>query len=286
MQYRHAPAADHGALDAVLVSAPGRPTLPVRLTLEMFGRALSFAGPDPVTLWDPCCGAGTTLAVLGLCRGPALSGLVGTDVDPSPLDLARRNLALLAPGGLDARADELEALAAQYDKPGYSEAAAAARRLTAPPVPYELAVADVTEPAATAALVERHHPRVVIADLPHGVQTRWSGGGAVVAADGGGSGHGFGSGPSASAGPTAPGHDGAGPSPVAGPITAGHGTGAGDAAAQLAAALASALAPDAVIAMAGRGRKLALPPGTRALDRFRVGHRAVAIVRAGDVRPR
>lgn len=235
MEYRHAPAADRADLDAVLVSAPGRPTLPVRLTLELFGRALSFLNSGPVTVWDPCCGAGTTLTVLGLCRGSALSGLVGSDVDPSPLDLARRNLALLDPGGLDARGAELEALALRHAKPGYSAAAAAARRLNASPVPYELAVADATDVAATAGLVERHRPRVVIADLPHGVQTGWSGS-------------------------------------------------TDDAGAELVTALASVLAPDAVIAVSGRGRKVVLPPGTRTVERLRVGHRAVAIVRAGDAR--
>lgn len=245
MEYRHACAADRGDLDAILVSAPGRPTLPVRLTLELFGRAHAMLGPAPVTVWDPCCGAGTTLAVLGLCRGPALSGLVGSDVDPSPLDLARRNLSLLDPGGLDARAAELEELAARHGKPGYSASAAAARRLVAVPVPvsYELAVADATEVATTAPLVSRHRPQVVIADLPHGIQTWWSG----------------------PAGADAGGDPPADPAPV------------------LLAALASVLTPDAVIALAGRGRKLTLPAGTRALDRFRVGHRAVAIVRAGDV---
>ncbi|TCK19921.1 rRNA methyltransferase [Pseudonocardia endophytica] len=235
MRYHHAPAADHGALDAVLVSAPGRPTLPVRLTLELFGRALSFVGDGtgPVTVWDPCCGAGTTLAVLGLCRGSVLSGLLGSDVDPSPLDLARRNLALLDPGGLDGRARDLDALAARHGKASYTGAASAVRGLGGAPVSHEVAVADATDPAATAPLVARHRPHVVIADLPHGIRTSWSG--------------------------------------------------SDDAASELVTALAAVLTPDAVIAMAGLGRKLVLPSGTRALDRLRVGHRAAAIARAGDV---
>ncbi|MYW71341.1 rRNA methyltransferase, partial [Pseudonocardia sp. SID8383] len=79
MQYRHAPAANHAALDAVLASAPGRPTLPVRLTVELAGRARVHLPADvPLTVWDPCCGAGVTLAVLGLLV-PGLARLVGTD---------------------------------------------------------------------------------------------------------------------------------------------------------------------------------------------------------------
>ena len=125
MQYRHAPAANHVSLDAVLVSAPGRPTLPVRLTLELLGRAREhLPGPGPVSVWDPCCGAGTTLAVLGLL-GTGITALAGTDADPGPLDLARRNLALLDPAGRAARAAELDGLARRHGKPAYTDAAAA-----------------------------------------------------------------------------------------------------------------------------------------------------------------
>ena len=75
MQYRHAPAANHADLDAVLVSAPGRPSLPVRLTLELFGRARAQLGdPGPVEVWDPCCGSGVLLSTLGLLRGGQVGG--------------------------------------------------------------------------------------------------------------------------------------------------------------------------------------------------------------------
>ena len=128
MQYRHAPAANHADLDAVLVSAPGRPSLPVRLTLELFGRARAQLGdPGPVEVWDPCCGSGVLLSTLGLLRGGQVGGLLGSDADPEPLRLAGRNLALLAPGGPEARAAELDELADRHGKPGYRATAAAAR---------------------------------------------------------------------------------------------------------------------------------------------------------------
>ncbi|MFP5019374.1 rRNA methyltransferase [Pseudonocardia phyllosphaerae] len=180
MQYRHATATGHAALDAALVSAPGRPTLPVRLTVELFGRARERLGTRPVTVWDPCCGAGATLAVLGL-RCPGVTALAGTDADPGPLDLARRNLGLLGPGGLDARADELDARAREHAKPSYAEAAAAVRALRPASRPaWSVSPADALDPAATAAALGEHTPDVVLADLPHGRQTGW-------AADGSGS---------------------------------------------------------------------------------------------------
>ncbi|OLL74752.1 RRNA methyltransferase AviRa [Pseudonocardia sp. Ae168_Ps1] len=148
MQYRHAPAANHAALDAVLVSAPGRPTLPVRLTVELAGRARERLGPGPVTVWDPCCGAGVSLAVLGLLC-PGIAVLAGTDADPAPLGLARRNLGLLAPGGLDDRASTLDGLAARHGKESYAVAAAAARATIPASRPeWRVGVADAGDPEA------------------------------------------------------------------------------------------------------------------------------------------
>ena len=177
VQYRHAPAAHHGDLDAVLASAPGRPSLPVRLTLELFGRCREHLGvAGPAVVWDPCCGTGQLLATLGLLRGDAVAGLVGTDADPEPLALAARNLALLDAGGPDARAAELDALATRHGKPAYARAADAARRMTSAErvVPYVLATADAFDPDATTPVVAPHAPRIVMADMPYGHRTTWA----------------------------------------------------------------------------------------------------------------
>lgn len=174
MQYRHAGPADHTALDAVLVSAPGRPTLPVRLTVELLGRARSHLDRPGLTVWDPCCGAGVTLAVLGLLA-PGITALVGTDVDPGPLDLARRNLGLLSPGGLAARADELDALSARHGKPAYADAARHARSLVPAGGPsWSVGVADALDRDRTRAALGERRPDVALADLPHGRQTSWA----------------------------------------------------------------------------------------------------------------
>ncbi|GAA4975760.1 hypothetical protein WHI96_22760 [Pseudonocardia tropica] len=294
MQYRHAPAANHAALDAVLASAPGRPTLPVRLTVELAGRARTHLPADaPLTVWDPCCGAGVTLTVLGLLV-PCLARLVGTDADPEPLDLARRNLALLDPGGLAARAADLDALAARHDKPSYADAATAARTLVPASTPaWSVAPADARDTAAVrralagaglrdaggtgiggtgiggtgsvgaasdAAPRAATGPDLVLADLPHGHRTAWA------------------------ASPTRPGGADA-PAPDAGPV---RGTGPirdtadnRDPGVEFLRAVATVLRPDAVVVAVGRGRTVPLPGGVRPLERVRVGHRAAVLVRAG-----
>ena len=283
MQYRHAPAADRSALDAVLVSAPGRPTLPVRLTVELLGRAREHltspdaGSPGPVTVWDPCCGAGVSLTVLGLLC-PGIATLAGTDADPGPLDLARRNLALLAPGGPAARASELDELAARHGKESYAYAATAARELVPRSRPqWMVARADTHDGAATRAALAGIAPDVVLADLPHGRQTSWAtavpptqpaatgvagpdvGTGARGQTRERGPGVGSGAPGSSARGP------GSGPAPEIAFLRA----------------VAGVLAPQAVVVAVGRGRSVPLPPGARALERLRVGHRAAVLVRAG-----
>lgn len=265
MQYRHAPAANHAALDAVLASAPGRPTLPVRLTVELAGRARAHLPADaPLTVWDPCCGAGVTLTVLGLL-GVGITRLVGTDADPEPLDLARRNLALLDPGGLAARAADLDALAARHDKPSYADAATAARTLVPASTPtWSVAVADARDTAAVrgalaGASPDDAGPDLVLADLPHGIRTTWA------------------------ASPTRPGAVDT-PALGAGPARAAAADQDQDPGVEFLRAVATVLRPDAVVVAVGRGRTVPLPGGARPLDRVRVGHRAAVLVRAGALR--
>lgn len=247
MQYRHAPDADYADLASGLVvrSAPGHPAFPVRLTVELFHRAVRcLPRSGPVTVWDPMCGSGQLLTTLGLSCRARLRGLLGSDAHAEPLAIAERNLALLTGSGLAARRDELAALANAHGKPAHATAVAAAGRLAGRlaadggDLPCALHRVNALDPDALRPLAERHAPDIVIADVPHGQQTGW---------------------------------------------TAHHGRG-GDA--ELIAALGAVLPAASVIVVVSRARRVPLPDGVAARERVRVGHRAGALVRAGDTRLR
>jgi 23S rRNA (guanine2535-N1)-methyltransferase len=124
--------ADYGDLasGAVLRSAPGFPGFPVRLASEMFQRAAALHdGSGPLTVWDPCCGSGYLLTVIGLLNRERIDAAVATDVSDHAIEIARANLGLLCPDGLAARAGELAALADQYGKQSHRDAVEAAHRL-------------------------------------------------------------------------------------------------------------------------------------------------------------
>ncbi|MCK1796001.1 rRNA methyltransferase [Streptomyces sp. XM4193] len=238
------------ACGVVLHSAPGYPAFPVRLATEIFLRARArLPQQRPLTLWDPCCGSGYLLTVLGLLHRDALRQLVATDADPDPLELAAKNLALLTPEGLSAREDERREQSVRFDKPAYLEAADAAGRLRerldrGGALPYALRTADVFAPASLAAALAVPDgaeggsalvPDLVVTDLPYGERTRWEG-----------------------------------EVPDGAPVLA------------MLRSLASVLPEHAVIAVTDRSRRIPVAP-VPALERLKIGTRSAVLVRAGDV---
>lgn len=192
MAYRYALARESYAdlSGGVLHSAPGFPAFPVRLASEMFQRALEFAPGSSAQVWDPCCGSGYLLTALALLHRLDITGVLGTDLDPAALTLARKNLGLLSEHGMDARADELRARAERLDKPAYLDAAAAARRLArglsqrGGALPYGVAQADVFNPGQLRHVLDGRRPNLVITDVPYGEQTSWVGPNGAAGIDG------------------------------------------------------------------------------------------------------
>lgn len=163
----------------VLRSAPGRPAFPVRLAAELFLRAAAYLPDRPqLSLWDPCCGSGYLVSVLGFLYRPRLARVICSDISAGETAIAARNLALLTEAGLAERERELRQLAAMYGKPGYTQAADAARRLAGDlraaggDLPSAVATVDVFDPAGLAQLPTAD---LVITDVPYGEQTRWQG---------------------------------------------------------------------------------------------------------------
>ncbi|MCP9947598.1 rRNA methyltransferase [Actinomadura madurae] len=183
MAYRYAVVRENYedlASGGVLHSAPGFPAFPVRLASEMFQRALAMRQDHAAMVWDPCCGSGYMLTVLGLLHPGQITAVVGTDIDPAALRLAGQNLALLDEAGLSARAADLDAQAERWDKPSYAAAAQAARRLARRlpsgqgPAPH-LHQADVFDPRQLRQALDGRRPGLVVTDVPYGEQTGWRG---------------------------------------------------------------------------------------------------------------
>ncbi|MEU3307048.1 rRNA methyltransferase [Nocardiopsis sp. NPDC006832] len=178
MSYRYAiERTDHSALASgqVLRSAPGFPGFPVRLASELLQRAMVHLGHERARLWDPCCGSGYLVTVLGLLHRDLLVHVRASDVDPDAVAIAARNLELLTAEGMAERERELRRSALDFGRVAYVERAEAARDLaaglavTGGDLPHESAVADVFT------LTEPVDADLVVTDVPYGEMTRWEG---------------------------------------------------------------------------------------------------------------
>jgi len=171
----------------VFYGLPGNPAFPIRLASEVLQRCLAIraaAGSGgPVTLYDPCCGAAYHLSVLGYLHGPALRGIVASDVDDRAVEFARRNLALLSVEGLDRRIAELGEMCRRYGKESHAAALDSARslrqRLVVLSAPHPMQVhafqADALDREALSSQLQGLEVDVVFTVVPYGQHSQWQG---------------------------------------------------------------------------------------------------------------
>jgi hypothetical protein len=162
----------------VLYSEPGTTSFPVRLAEELYGQGrellIGLGSNPPYRLYDPCCGGGYLLTVLGLLYGADLAAIAASDVAESAVSLAERNLALLTAEGLEQRRRQLRELYDAYGKASHREAEESAARLASLLQPTHPATAcfrhDITAAPPPAAIGQID---LVIADLPYGNLVSW-----------------------------------------------------------------------------------------------------------------
>jgi 23S rRNA (guanine2535-N1)-methyltransferase len=160
------------AAGSVLYNRSGATSFPVRLADEIFLRAKAHLPSTPVRIYDPCCGTGYLLTVLGLRHGQDIAALAGSDIDENRVEVARTNLALLTTAGLQARRTQLENYLAAYAKESHRLALQSLSRLEArlPAAPIETQVftADALQP-----VTQVHGINLLITDVPYGDRVNW-----------------------------------------------------------------------------------------------------------------
>ncbi|MBB6731094.1 hypothetical protein [Cohnella zeiphila] len=164
----------------VLYNARGTTAFPVRLASEIAQRCFRIlegkGEPGPYSVYDPCCGGGYLLTVVGLLHGPRIGSLQGSDVDGEALGIAAQNLSLLTKDGLDRRKDQLRKLYELYGKTSHREALASAEELderirSSGIERIATFQADATSPENRADMPGGVH--LVMTDLPYGNLAEW-----------------------------------------------------------------------------------------------------------------
>lgn len=109
---------------------PGLCNYPVRLAQEIFLRCIEYMPlQNELTLYDPCCGGGYLLTVLGLLNYNKLSKIIGSDIDAQALEAANVNIHLLTKKGMQERVERLHELYNLHQKQCYIDALKSADRL-------------------------------------------------------------------------------------------------------------------------------------------------------------
>lgn len=179
MNYKHAPQMNfsHYASGNVIYNKHGLTNYPVRLASEIFSRCVSFIGQKKeLTIYDPCCGGGYLLTVLGFIHGNEITEIIGSDIDKDAIELAQKNLSLLTESGLDKRKDQIERLFQEYKKQSHNEALKSIEylrdQIKNPPIEVNCFIRDILkeEPKDTFKFIAD----IIMVDVPYGEITSWS----------------------------------------------------------------------------------------------------------------
>lgn len=117
----------------VFYGAPGATGFPVRLASEIFqrceARLIRKGVQPPYTVYDPYCGSGYSVAIIGFLHGTRINRIYASDISPEALELTQRNLSLLHPAGLNKRITEIQDLIQKFNKQSHLDALESSLRL-------------------------------------------------------------------------------------------------------------------------------------------------------------
>jgi 23S rRNA (guanine2535-N1)-methyltransferase len=189
MQYKYAKEQqDYSDLASgrVFYSLPEHPAFPVRLASEIFQRCIAFRREiynisTPTTVYDPCCGAAYHLSVLGYLHRESIQQIIASDINEKAVDLAAKNLGLLATKGIDQRIMEISNMLGQYGKDSHKDALKSAEILRKKISSFEQGhilqiktfQANATDENEILKNIKAKSVDIVFTDIPYGEHSHW-----------------------------------------------------------------------------------------------------------------
>lgn len=156
----------------VLYSGQGIPNFPIRLLNEMYGRAKShLEKKEDIIVYDPCCGGGYALTILGIFDNLNIGKLYASDVNTDMVEFSKKNLGLLTYCGLMKRKQELQYLYELYGKQSHREALSSWENI------YDRLKKEITADifkADCTKTLPNIKPDIIITDVPYGNLVNWT----------------------------------------------------------------------------------------------------------------
>ena len=178
LEYKFAPNENYEDLSCgrVIYHRTGFSNFPVRLASEIFMRCFELIREShkQVSIYDPCCGGGYLLTVLGFLHQDQIMSIYGSDISLDATQLAERNLSLLTTEGLLKRKEQLEGIYSSYHKESHLDAIKSVSNLlgcTREKMKYHVFNRDVlsSKPTPIKLVVD-----IIITDVPYGDLVSWS----------------------------------------------------------------------------------------------------------------
>lgn len=167
------------ACGRVIYGRAGFSNYPVKIAYEAFNRGLEYLGKkENITVYDPCCGSGYLLTVLGFLNPDAISRIVASDISEEAIALAKDNLSLLFEEGLLKRKRQIGEMFAKFNKQSHKDAIKSAdlfldiirkRKLNPQIDCFTADVLDSSQFENSDFLVD-----IMITDVPYGNLVAWS----------------------------------------------------------------------------------------------------------------
>ena len=155
----------------VLYGGKGIPNFPIRLLLEIYGRALDCSNKkEDLVIYDPCCGGGYALTILGYFHNKHIGKLYGSDIDEDMVVHAKKNLSLLTDAALKKRKAEIEELYNSFGKESHKEALESCDKLS---IMLENDISTEIFRADCTMLLPEILPDIIITDVPYGNLVEW-----------------------------------------------------------------------------------------------------------------
>jgi tRNA G10 N-methylase Trm11 len=132
-------------------------------------------------LYDPCCGTAYLLTVLAFLHSGNIREILGSDIGEKAVALAKRNLGLLEPAGMEHRIDEITRMIEQYHKDSHRDALKSANILRdqiisirqSSPLTTRVFQASASDTQAISDNIQAASVDIVITDVPYGRHSQW-----------------------------------------------------------------------------------------------------------------
>ena len=166
----------------VFYNLPGHPVFPVRLGSEIFQRCIFhrktiYGKSTPGVLYDPCCGTAYHLSVLAWLHNEYIHEVIASDIDEKAVALAKRNLELLTPVGIEKRIHEISEMLEKYGKDSHQDALKSAYVLKDKVTNFDLKLKTFQANALSGKELSNNLKQgsvdIVFTDVPYGQLSNW-----------------------------------------------------------------------------------------------------------------